>query len=100
MSLETRRGRATLAALSDRVTKVGSTLEGEEDMNGDDLVRRVSPMRAQNKILSKLSLLWQQKADKAGTTAEDCAKNARDPSRRFEPLRRQVETTAPQASNR
>jgi hypothetical protein len=69
-------------------------------MNGDDLARRLSPMRAQSKILSKLSLLWQQKADKAGTTAEDCARNARDPSRRFEPLRRHAETAALRTSGR
>lgn len=60
-------------------------------MNGDDLERRIVRLRADAKALSKLTLLWQHKADTTTTTAEDCAKNARDPLRRLEPLRRRGE---------
>jgi hypothetical protein len=60
----------------------------EDTMNGDDLERRIERLRADAKALSKLTLLWRHNPDITATTAEDCAKNARDPLRRLKPLRR------------
>jgi hypothetical protein len=59
-------------------------------MNGDDLARRMGHQRADGKALAKLRLLWRQRRDMPGATAADCAKHARDPLRRLEPLRRRV----------
>jgi hypothetical protein len=63
------------------------------DMNGDDLARRIGNLRADGRRLSKLSLLWKHKRTSSGTTAADCARIARDPLRRLEPLRRRTATT-------
>ncbi|MBC9178085.1 hypothetical protein [Pseudoroseomonas ludipueritiae] len=62
-------------------------------MNGDDLARRIGALRADGRGLSKLSLLWKQKQASSGTTGADCARIARDPLRRLEPLRRRTAAT-------
>jgi hypothetical protein len=61
---------------------------GENTMNGNDLARQIGQLRSDGKGLSKLTLLWRQKRTSSGTTGADCARNARDPERRLEPLRR------------
>jgi hypothetical protein len=61
---------------------------GENTMNGNDLARQIGQLRSDGKGLSKLTMLWRQKQATTGTTAADCARNARDPERRLEPLRR------------
>jgi hypothetical protein len=69
-------------------------------MNGDDLERRIGQLRADAKALSRLALLWRGRSAARSTTAADCARNARDPLRRLEPLRRRPgeATTLPPAS--
>jgi hypothetical protein len=62
-------------------------------MNGDDLARRIGTLRADGRGLSKLSLLWRHKRTSSDTTGADCAKIARDPLRRLEPLRRRTADT-------
>ena len=57
-------------------------------MNGDDLERRIGRLRADAQALSRLAFLWRGEPTAASATAVDCAKNARDPLRRLEPLRR------------
>ena len=57
-------------------------------MNGADLARRIGALRAHDRGLSKLSLIWKHKQASSGTTRADCARVARDPLRRLEPLRR------------
>ncbi|RKK01407.1 hypothetical protein EBE87_09835 [Pseudoroseomonas wenyumeiae] len=59
-------------------------------MNGDDLARRIGVLRAHGQGLSKLSLIWKHKQASSDTTGADCAKVARDPLRRLEPLRRRM----------
>lgn len=59
-------------------------------MNGDDLARQIGTLRADGRGLSKLSLLWQHKRTASDTTGADCAKSAKDPLRRLEPLRRRT----------
>lgn len=59
-------------------------------MNGNDLARRVGGLSADGKAFSKLTLLWRHKQAGSGATGEDCARSARDPLRRLEPLRRRV----------
>jgi hypothetical protein len=62
-------------------------------MNGDDLQRRIGQVRAEGKVISKLSSLWQRKVATTRLTAADCAKAAKDPLRRLEPLRRRDDVT-------
>ena len=62
-------------------------------MNGDDLQRRIGQMRAEGKVTAKLASLWQRKTETTRATAVDCAKAAKDPLRRLEPLRRHGEVT-------
>lgn len=57
-------------------------------MNGDDLERRIGRLRADAQALSRLAPLWRGNPTAAPATAMDCARNARDPLRRLEPLRR------------
>ncbi len=57
-------------------------------MNGDDLERRIGRLRADAKALSRLALLWRGRPTTTSATAADCARNARDPLWRLEPLRR------------
>ena len=57
-------------------------------MDGDDLERRIGRLRADARARSRLAPLWRGKPSAASATAADCAKNARDPLRRLEPLRR------------
>ena len=69
-------------------------------MDGDDLERRIGRLRADARALSRLAPLWRGKPPAASATAADCAKNARDPLRRLEPLRRRsgVASARPSAS--
>jgi len=60
-------------------------------MNGDDLERRIGRLRADGRVLSRLALLWRGRQEARPTTAADCARNARDPLRRLEPLRHRPE---------
>jgi hypothetical protein len=69
-------------------------------MNGDDLERRIGRLRMDAKALSRFALLQRGRPTATSTTAADCARNARDPLRRLEPLRRRSgeATTQPSAS--
>ena len=57
-------------------------------MNGDDLERRIGRLRADARGLSRFALLWRGRPMATAATAADCARNARDPLQRLEPLRR------------
>ena len=57
-------------------------------MDGDDLERRIRRLRTDAKALSRLAPLWRGTPTATSATAVDCARNARDPLRRLEPLRR------------
>ena len=57
-------------------------------MDGDDLERRIGRLRADAKALSRLAFLWRGEPTTASVNAMDCTRNARDPLRRLEPLRR------------
>ncbi|MBR0644482.1 hypothetical protein [Plastoroseomonas hellenica] len=59
-------------------------------MGGDDLKRRVERQRADAKGLSKLTVLWRGAREGASANGADCARNAKDPLRRLEPLRRRT----------
>ncbi|MFH5924359.1 hypothetical protein [Roseomonas xinghualingensis] len=60
-------------------------------MNGNDVARRMGWMRTEGRALSKLALLWRGKPEATTATAAECAKQAKDPLRRFDPLRRRGE---------
>jgi hypothetical protein len=60
-------------------------------MDGHDLERRIGRLRADARALSRLALLWRGKPVATAATAADCARTARDPLRRLEPLRRRPE---------
>ena len=59
-------------------------------MSGDDLKRRVERQRADAKGLSKLTVLWRGAREGVPANGADCARNAKDPLRRLEPLRRRT----------
>lgn len=59
-------------------------------MSGDDLKRRVERQRADAKGLSKLTVLWRGTQEGTSASGADCARNAKDPERRLEPLRRRT----------
>ena len=59
-------------------------------MNGDDLERRIGRLQADARALSRLVLLWRGKSEATSATAADYVRNARDPLRRLEPLRRRA----------
>jgi hypothetical protein len=60
-------------------------------MNGNDLARRMGPMRANTRLLSKVSRLWRRGTELPEVTGEECARQAKDPARRLEPLMRRSE---------
>jgi len=62
-------------------------------MDGTELGRQVQRLRAQAKAQRKLALLARERSRQAGTSAADCLRRAWEPSRRLEPLRRQVGAT-------
>jgi hypothetical protein len=57
-------------------------------MDGDDLERRIGRLRTDARGLSRLALLWRGRPAATPATGADCARTARDPLRRLEPLRR------------
>ncbi|MCK8786707.1 hypothetical protein M0638_20245 [Roseomonas sp. NAR14] len=57
-------------------------------MADNDLARRVDNERGEAKGLSRLLLLWRRTPELPAATGEECARSARDPQRRLEPLRR------------
>lgn len=63
-------------------------------MNGEDLHRRIGHLRSDAKVSSKLALLWRSKPEATSVTGAECARRAKDPQRRLEPLRRRSETRA------
>ncbi len=65
-------------------------------MNGDDLARRIGHLRADARVRSRLALLWRGRPTATSASAADCARNARDPLRRLEPLRRRTGEAAKQ----
>jgi hypothetical protein len=57
-------------------------------MEGTELERGVARQRAEWKARARLAVLWQSQPEGASATAADCVAGGREPSRRFEALRR------------
>ena len=58
-------------------------------MDGTELQRRIARQRAEWRARMRFSVLWRSPPEVAtGATAADCVQSAREPWRRFDPLRR------------
>jgi hypothetical protein len=59
-------------------------------MTGNDLSRRVTDQRAEARSQARAALMGRAQSAPASATAADCARAARDPLRRLEPMRRRT----------
>jgi hypothetical protein len=60
-------------------------------MDGSDLERRIGSLRADAKARSRLERLWRDHPTGTAATGVDCARAARQPLRRLDPLKRRPE---------
>ena len=57
-------------------------------MDGTELGRRIARLRAEARTQGKLAVLRRSSPETTAATAAECVANAREPSRRFDALRR------------